>query len=103
MGSLKVGPEILPLISPVDHYHLASRFGMRRDPFTKRHAMHYGLDLAGWKRAPVFATAEGVVVYSGQKAVTAASWRSIMAMALGRGTHTFSGRRLRKAKNRASA
>ncbi|MED5575643.1 MAG: M23 family metallopeptidase, partial [Pseudomonadota bacterium] len=65
--ALKSVLKSLPLISPVDHYHLASRFGMRRDPFTKRHAMHYGLDLAGWKRAPVFATAEGVVVYSGQK------------------------------------
>jgi len=65
--ALKSVLKSLPLISPVDHYHLASRFGMRRDPFTKRRSMHYGLDLAGWKRAPVFATAEGVVVFSGRK------------------------------------
>ena len=29
--------------------------------------MHYGLDLAGWNRSPVFSTAEGVVVFSGRK------------------------------------
>ena len=65
--ALKSVLKSLPLISPVDHYHLASRFGKRRDPFTKRRSMHYGLDLAGWNRSPVFSTAEGVVVFSGRK------------------------------------
>ncbi len=65
--ALKSILKSLPLISPIDHYHLASRFGKRRDPFTKRRSMHYGLDLAGWNRSPVFATAEGVVVFSGRK------------------------------------
>lgn len=56
-----------PLISPVDFYHRASGFGLRTDPFTKKKAMHYGVDLAGWGGAPVFATAPGKVVFAGRK------------------------------------
>ncbi len=65
--ALKSVLKALPLISPVDHYHLASRFGKRRDPFTNRLAMHYGLDLAGWRKAPVYSTAPGTVVFAGRK------------------------------------
>lgn len=65
--ALKSVLKSLPLISPVDYYHLASRFGKRRDPFTNRWSMHHGLDLAGWKKAPVFATAPGKVVFAGHK------------------------------------
>ncbi len=57
----------VPLVSPVDFYHQASPFGVRRDPFTKKKAMHYGVDLAGWRGAPVFATAPGKVVFAGRK------------------------------------
>lgn len=57
----------VPLVSPVDFYHQASPFGLRRDPFTKKKAMHYGVDLAGWGGAPVFATAPGKVVFAGRK------------------------------------
>ena len=42
--SLKSVLKRLPLISPVDHYHLASRFGKRRDPFPiAGHALRFGL------------------------------------------------------------
>ncbi len=57
----------VPLISPVDFYHMASTFGLRSDPFNKKLAMHYGVDLAGWGGAPVFATAPGKVVFAGRK------------------------------------
>jgi murein DD-endopeptidase MepM/ murein hydrolase activator NlpD len=56
-----------PLISPVDFYHMASGFGLRTDPFKKKKAMHYGVDLAGWGGAPVFATAPGKVIFAGRK------------------------------------
>ena len=65
--ALKAILKSLPLISPVDYYHVASRYGKRRDPFTKRWSMHYGLDLAGWRKAPVFAGASGKVVFAGLK------------------------------------
>lgn len=56
-----------PLISPVDFYHRASGFGLRRDPFSKKKAMHYGVDLAGWAGAPVWASAPGKIVFAGRK------------------------------------
>ena len=63
--ALKSALTSIPLISPVDYYHLASRFGKRRDPFTKDWAMHSGLDLAGWRKAPVYSTAPGTIVFAG--------------------------------------
>jgi murein DD-endopeptidase MepM/ murein hydrolase activator NlpD len=43
----------------------ASRFGMRRDPFTHRRAFHNGVDFGGHIGTPVFSTAPGKVVASG--------------------------------------
>lgn len=57
----------LPLAPPTDHYRLASGFGKRRDPITRRWAMHYGLDLSGPFKSAVRATAAGVVTYAGRK------------------------------------
>ncbi len=65
---LKSVLRVMPLVSPVDFYHVASGFGRRRDPITRRRAMHYGVDLAGWRKAPVYATAPGKVVFAGRKA-----------------------------------
>ncbi len=55
----------LPLIAPMDHYRLSSGFGRRRDPVNKKWARHEGIDLAAKLRAPVLATAEGKVSFSG--------------------------------------
>ena len=66
--SLREVLHALPLVTPVDNYHVASGFGIRKDPMTKRRAMHFGADLAGWIRSPVFATAPGTVVDVGRKA-----------------------------------
>lgn len=57
----------LPLTTPVDHFHVSSRFGKRRDPFTKRWAVHEGIDLSGPTRAPVYSTAPGEVTFVGWK------------------------------------
>lgn len=59
--------QTLPLTPPADHYYLSSGFGKRKDPFTKRWAMHYGLDFAGPFKTIVHATAAGVVTYAGRK------------------------------------
>ena len=77
--ALKSVLKSLPLISPVDHYHLASRFGKRRDPFTKRRSMHYGLDLAGWNRSPVFRRLRVSLYFLAEKAVLVGWWRLITA------------------------
>ncbi|MBL4720630.1 MAG: M23 family metallopeptidase [Alphaproteobacteria bacterium] len=57
----------MPLITPIDNYTIASSYGRRTDPFTKKHALHSGVDLAGRKNIAVRATAPGKVVFSGWK------------------------------------
>ncbi len=45
---------------------LSSHFGRRRDPFTGRRAMHFGVDIANRLGANVVAAAPGIVVFSGK-------------------------------------
>ena len=59
--------QTLPMTPPADNFYRSSGFGKRKDPFTKRWAMHYGLDFAGPFKTIVRATAAGVVTYSGRK------------------------------------
>jgi len=57
-----------PLGHPVqDQARMTSAFGARIDPMTKRAAFHTGLDIGAYWRAPILATAPGVVSYSGWK------------------------------------
>jgi murein DD-endopeptidase MepM/ murein hydrolase activator NlpD len=59
----------LPLAEPLEgDYQLESRFGMRRDPFNKRQALHAGLDFSAAFRSPVYNTAPGTVTFAGAKA-----------------------------------
>jgi len=58
----------VPLIAPIDHYNLSSRFGRRRDPMNKKWAVHQGLDLTAKPRSIIFASADGKVVFAGWKA-----------------------------------
>lgn len=46
---------------------ITSPFGMRRSPFSGKWAMHQGVDVSWWPGAPIRATADGVVVFSGMK------------------------------------
>lgn len=55
----------LPLVSPLDHFHITSTFGKRRDPFTKGWAYHAGLDLGAAWGTEVLVTAPGRVVRAG--------------------------------------
>ncbi len=57
----------LPLTAPLDYFHITSSFGKRRDPLNRRWAMHYGLDMGGVYKSPVYATAPGVVTFVGWK------------------------------------
>jgi len=57
----------MPLGHPVaDETYKTSRYGMRRDPFTKRPTFHEGLDFGGRRLAPIVATADGVVSFAGR-------------------------------------
>ncbi|MBD3232491.1 MAG: peptidoglycan DD-metalloendopeptidase family protein [candidate division Zixibacteria bacterium] len=53
-----------PSIKPCEGYY-ASGFGYRPDPFTGKTHLHTGLDIAGEKGTPVYATADGKVINTG--------------------------------------
>ena len=56
----------IPLGKPVRGW-LASVYGMRISPFTGNRAMHYGIDIAAPVGTPIYAPADGVVIFSGRK------------------------------------
>jgi len=74
----------LPLAAPVDRYQLNSTFGIRRDPFNGRLAMHEGIDLANARLSPVLATSPGIVVFAGWKG----SYGRMVEIDHGLGVHT---------------
>jgi murein DD-endopeptidase MepM/ murein hydrolase activator NlpD len=58
----------LPLAEPLEgSFKLESRFGMRRDPFNGRQALHAGLDFSAAFRSPVYNTAPGTVIFAGAR------------------------------------
>ncbi len=52
---------------PIKRGWLSSYFGMRKDPFNGRPAMHKGLDFAGKENSDVIATASGVVSWASER------------------------------------
>lgn len=54
-----------PSVAPVLGL-MTDGFGTRRDPFTGRRAFHRGLDISARRGTPVYAPADGVVVFAGR-------------------------------------
>lgn len=68
LSSLEAALTSIPLAMPVSNkLRKSSRFGPRRDPFTKRGAHHSGLDFAGPYKSSIYATAAGKVVHAGRR------------------------------------
>jgi len=65
LEALKGALQAIPLISPVDTYRIASKFGKRRDPLTKKWGLHAGVDLANRNKTMIYSAAPGVVVKAG--------------------------------------
>ncbi|MDD9925192.1 MAG: peptidoglycan DD-metalloendopeptidase family protein [Rhodospirillaceae bacterium] len=65
LEALKIALQAVPLISPVDTYRVASKFGKRRDPISKKWALHAGVDLAARSKTMIYASAPGVVTKAG--------------------------------------
>ena len=55
-----------PSIAPT-HGWITSNFGYRTSPYTGEREFHKGLDIAGRMGTPIYAAADGVVVYASQK------------------------------------
>ena len=52
---------------PITKGWLSSYFGIRKDPFSGKAAMHKGVDFAGKENADIIATASGVVSWAGER------------------------------------
>jgi len=67
LAALRTLVKTLPVVAPVESYELGSPFGVRGDPINGRAAYHTGIDLRAPYMTPVYATAGGVVTYSGHR------------------------------------
>ncbi len=59
--------NVLPVSAPLASYEVGSPFGVRGDPINGHSAFHTGMDLLAPYMTPVYATAAGVVTYSGYR------------------------------------
>lgn len=65
LSALQKLASALPLTSPLDHFHVTSHYGKRRDPFTKNWAFHGGIDLGAAQGSDILAAAPGTVTFAG--------------------------------------
>ncbi len=66
LDQVRRAARAVPHGSPAPGREVSSRFGARRDPFTKRSAMHGGMDFRAPRGAKVVATADGKVTKAGR-------------------------------------
>jgi len=59
--------KAVPITAPLESYDLGSPFGVRGDPINGHSSFHTGVDLLAPYMTPVYATAAGVVSYSGYR------------------------------------
>jgi murein DD-endopeptidase MepM/ murein hydrolase activator NlpD len=59
--------KALPVSAPLESYDIGSPFGVRGDPINGHSSFHTGIDLRAPYMTPVYATAAGVVTYSGYR------------------------------------
>ena len=67
MSLMRVAIDRLPFGLPAKGTRRTSGFGPRRDPMRRSYRMHSGLDFAGPRGTPIYATGEGVVTFSGRQ------------------------------------
>jgi murein DD-endopeptidase MepM/ murein hydrolase activator NlpD len=56
-----------PTIIPIRSRALSDRYGMRKDPFTKKRDFHAGIDFRAKRGTPIYAPADGVVRIASRK------------------------------------
>lgn len=68
-AGVKAALQRLPLAEPIHGaYDFNSPFGARNDPLNNRTGIHEGIDLGAAWGTPVYATGDGVVLFTGTKA-----------------------------------
>ncbi len=65
LTALQSAVAAIPAYMPVKDYHYTSGFGYRLDPFNGGGAIHAGVDMAGARGEPIYASANGVVAKAG--------------------------------------
>ncbi len=66
LEDLEMAIAYLPIATPPEKHYISGKFGIRRDPITKKWATHKGIDMAGWHKTPIGAGGPGVVVRAGR-------------------------------------
>ncbi len=66
LEDLEMAIAYLPTATPPEKHYISSKFGMRRDPITRKWANHKGIDMAGWHKTPIKTGGPGVVVRAGR-------------------------------------
>ncbi len=61
-----VSDTSIPKGKPTDYVRISSPFGSRIHPITHKRHGHKGIDLAAPRNTPIYATADGVVTFSGR-------------------------------------
>ena len=67
LAALRTLVKTLPVSAPLESFELGSPFGVRGDPINGHSGYHTGVDLRAPYMTPVYATAGGVVSYSGYR------------------------------------
>lgn len=57
--------KAIPTAWPTAANQITSQFGKRSDPFTRNTSLHTGIDIAGPSGTPIYAGAEGSVLFAG--------------------------------------
>lgn len=66
LEDLEMAINYMPIATPPEKHYISSKFGMRRDPITKKWANHKGIDMAGWHKTPINAGGDGIVKKAGR-------------------------------------
>ncbi|MGE5270918.1 MAG: peptidoglycan DD-metalloendopeptidase family protein [Thiohalocapsa sp.] len=67
LAALEQLVRALPISAPLESYRIGSPFGIRGDPINAHREFHTGVDFLAPYMSPVYATAPGVVAYSGYR------------------------------------